>query len=129
VQENIIDSLKYDKNGLIPAVIQDYKDNAVLMVGYMSKETVEMTLKTGKATFFSRSRQKIWVKGEQSGNIQKVKEAYMDCDKDCLLIKVEQIGGAACHTGYRTCFFQKIEDKKTIKIIGKKIFDPKKVYK
>ncbi|MDR0915137.1 MAG: phosphoribosyl-AMP cyclohydrolase [Endomicrobium sp.] len=133
----IIDILKFDNKGLIPVVVQDYKDNTVLMVAYMNSEAVDKTLKTGIATYWSRSRSKLWVKGEQSGNIQKLKEFYYDCDKDCLLIKVTQVGvGAACHTGYRSCFFSKINLElinKTENIlsecIGKKLFDPDQVYK
>jgi phosphoribosyl-AMP cyclohydrolase len=127
--EKLLETFKFDDKGLIPAVIQDYKDNAVLMVAYMNKESLMRTLKTNKATFWSRSRQSFWVKGESSGNIQKVKELYYDCDADCLLIKVIQIGGAACHTGHRSCFFTKITSKGTTKTIGKKLFDPDKVYK
>lgn len=100
--------LKYDVSGLIPAVIQDFANGDVLMVGYMNREAVEKTVETGRVTFWSRSRQKYWVKGETSGHFQYVKELYVDCDKDSLLIKVEQIG-AACHEGYRTCYFRKFD--------------------
>ena len=124
-----INMLKFDSNGLIPCVVQDYKDGAVLMVAYMNKEAVKRTLKTKKATFWSRSRQKFWVKGESSGNIQKVKEFYFDCDGDCLLVKVDQIGGAACHTGHRSCFFTKVSFTGKTDVKGKRIFDPKKIYK
>lgn len=99
--------LKFDKNGLIPAVIQDYKTNEVLMVAYMNKEAFEKTLKTKKTHFYSRSRKKLWLKGETSGNFQEVKEVFVDCDIDCVLVKVRQ-KGVACHTGYRSCFFRKI---------------------
>jgi phosphoribosyl-AMP cyclohydrolase len=95
----------------------------------MNKEAVKMTLKTKKATFWSRSRQSFWVKGESSGNIQKVKEFYYDCDGDCIVIKVQQIGGAACHTGHRSCFFTKVTSSGNTKTVGKKLFDPEKVYK
>jgi len=121
--------LKYDAQGLIPAVVQDWKDGTVLMVAYMNKEAVKRTFKTKKATFWSRSRQQFWVKGESSGNIQKVKELRYDCDGDCLLVKVDQIGGAACHTGYRSCFYRKVSPQGAGKVTGKRIFDPKKVYK
>ena len=124
-----INKLKFDSKGLIPCVVQDYKDGTVLMVAYMNKESVKKTLKTKKATFWSRSRSKFWIKGEQSGNVQKVKEIYFDCDGDCLLIKVDQIGGSACHTGYRSCFFSKVSFKGSVKTKGKRVFDPKKVYK
>ncbi|MDR0823010.1 MAG: phosphoribosyl-AMP cyclohydrolase [Endomicrobium sp.] len=126
--ETILKTMKFDEKGLIPAVVQDYKDNAVLMVAYMNKESVKRTLKTKKATFWSRSRQSFWVKGESSGNIQKVKEFYYDCDADCILIKVNQIGVSACHTGHRSCFFTKVSFTGNTKTIGKPLFDPKKVY-
>jgi phosphoribosyl-AMP cyclohydrolase len=126
---NFIANLKFDGNGLIPAVIQDYKTNEVLMVAFMNDEAVKRTLSTGRAHFYSRSRKKLWLKGETSGHIQKVKEIRFDCDADCLLVKVQQIGGA-CHTGYRSCFYRKLKDKKgNIQVSGKKIFDPEKIYK
>lgn len=104
----MFDSLKFDSNGLISAVIQDYKDNSVLMVAYMNKESLQKTLETKQTWFYSRSRKKLWNKGETSGHYQLVKEIYQDCDADCLLIKVEQVGGIACHTGSKTCFFERI---------------------
>jgi len=126
---NFIANLKFDEGGLIPAVIQDYKNNEVLMVAFMNNEAIKKTLSTGRAHFYSRSRKKLWLKGETSGHIQKVKEIRFDCDADCLLVKVQQIGGA-CHTGYRSCFYRKLKDKKgNIKVSGKKMFDPEKVYK
>jgi len=121
--------LKFDEKGLIPAVIQDYKNNEVLMVAFMNNEAVKRTIATGRAHFYSRSRNKLWLKGETSGHIQKVKEIRFDCDADCLLVKVLQIGGA-CHTGYRSCFYRKLKDRKgDIQVSGKKMFDPEKVYK
>jgi len=114
-------------NGLIPVVIQDASTNEVLMLGYMNRESWEKTLETKKASFWSRSREKIWVKGETSGNFQEIKEIYLDCDGDTLLLKVDQIGGAACHTGFRSCFHQRFE-KGEWKVSGKRIFDPKEVY-
>ncbi len=121
--------LNFSKSdGLIPAIVQDYKTGDVLMLAYMNKDAWQATLLTGKATYFSRSRQKLWIKGETSNNIQIVKEIYIDCDDDTILLKVDQIGGAACHMGYRSCFFKKI-DENSITVIGKKIFDPKEVYK
>jgi len=124
----IIKNLKFDENGLIPAVIQDYKNNEVLMVAYMNHEAVKKTIETKKAHFYSRSRKKLWLKGESSGHIQKVKEIRFDCDADCLLIRVDQVGGA-CHTGYRSCFYRKLDRNKNIRISGKLIFDPDNVYK
>ncbi|MDP3787034.1 MAG: phosphoribosyl-AMP cyclohydrolase [Candidatus Omnitrophota bacterium] len=127
--KNFIANLKFDEKGLIPAVIQDYKNNEVLMVAFMNNEAVKKTITTGRAHFYSRSRKKLWLKGETSGHIQKVKEIRFDCDADCILVKVQQIGGA-CHTGYRSCFYRKLKDKKgNIRISGKKMFDPEKVYK
>ncbi len=118
------------QNGLIPAIAQDYKTGKVLMLAYMNEEAYEKTLETGKAHYYSRSRQKLWLKGEQSGNFQIVKEIYIDCDEDTILLKIEQIGGAACHKGYQSCFFRRYNfKKKDYEIVEKKIFDPKKVYK
>lgn len=124
----ITKQLKFDKDGLIPAIVQDWKDGTILMVAYMNAASFEKTLKTKKATYWSRSRQKFWVKGEESGNIQKVKEIYYDCDADCILIKVHQIGDAACHVGYRSCFYRKLSFTGNTKVVGKKVFDPKKIY-
>ena len=114
----IPDGLKFDSNGLIPAVVQDASNGDVLMVAYMNLAAVEHTISTGRATFWSRSRQKFWIKGETSGNIQLVKGLYVDCDQDCLLVKVEQTG-AACHEGYRSCFFRQVsEDGDSLTTIG-----------
>ena len=121
--------LNFEKlNGLVPAVVQDHQTGEVLMLGFMNQEAWEQTLTTGRATFYSRSRKSIWIKGETSGNIQHIKEIRIDCDNDSVLLKVEQVGGAACHTGYRSCFFKRIEND-SITIIGKPVFDPKEVYK
>lgn len=124
----ILDSVKFDEKGLVPAVVQDAKDGTVLMVAYMNRESLERTLKQNKSVFWSRSRQSFWLKGESSGNVQKVKEIRIDCDGDCLLVKVEQIGDAACHTGHRSCFYRKVEKDGALKTTGKPLFDPKKVY-
>jgi phosphoribosyl-AMP cyclohydrolase len=105
----MIPELKYDDKGLIPAIIQDVNSNEVLMMAYMNKTSLEKTLETGKTHFWSRSRQKYWMKGETSKNIQLVKEIFYDCDGDTLLIRVEQVGSGACHTGNRTCFYRQIE--------------------
>jgi phosphoribosyl-AMP cyclohydrolase len=120
--------LKFDDKGLIPAVIQDVENNEILMVGYMNKEAVEKTVKGPFVNFYSRSRNKMWIKGESSGHTQEVKEIYYDCDADCLLIKVIQ-KVAACHVGYRTCFFRKVEKNGEIKTVGTKLFEEEKVYK
>jgi phosphoribosyl-AMP cyclohydrolase len=113
--------------GLIPVIIQDVSTNEILMLGYMNQESWEKTLETRKACFWSRSRKKLWLKGETSGHFQEVKEIYLDCDGDTLLLKVKQLGGAACHTGFRSCFHHRW-DKGEWKISGEKIFDPKEVY-
>ncbi|HKJ67639.1 MAG TPA: phosphoribosyl-AMP cyclohydrolase [bacterium] len=102
-----VDELKYDHRGLIPAVVQDVSDNAVLMVAYMNRESLGITLEEGRTCFYSRSRQQLWRKGETSGHIQHVKDIQADCDKDTLLVQVEQVG-PACHTGNRTCFFNPV---------------------
>jgi phosphoribosyl-AMP cyclohydrolase len=115
-------------DGLIPVIIQDATTHEVLMLGYMNGEAWEKTVKTGRTSFWSRSRKKIWVKGETSGNFQEVKEIRLDCDGDTLLLKVDQIGGAACHKGFRSCFHQRYE-KGEWRVSGKRIFDPEEVYK
>ncbi|MCD6359599.1 MAG: phosphoribosyl-AMP cyclohydrolase [Armatimonadetes bacterium] len=120
------DELKFDDRGLIPAVICDHETNEVLMVGYMNEEAVHQTVDTGLATFYSRSRQKMWVKGETSGHLQKVKWIRVDCDEDTLLVGVEQIGGA-CHLGYRSCFFRELRDGQW-EIIAERVFDPDAIY-
>jgi phosphoribosyl-AMP cyclohydrolase len=101
-------SLKYDKKGLIPAIVQDYKTKEVLMLAYMNKRSLKITLKEGRTCFYSRSRKVLWRKGATSGHVQKVKSIYFDCDKDALVIKVAQTGGA-CHTGKRTCFYRRLD--------------------
>ena len=123
---------------LVIGIAQDWQTNDVLMVAFMNKEAVEQTLKTKKAHYYSTSRQKQWLKGESSGNVQTVKEMYIDCDADAIIMKVEQIG-AACHEGYRSCFFRQLDiDKENIdidnltdddiKIISERLFDPKEMY-
>ena len=122
--------LDFEKcGGLIPAIAQDYKTNEVLMVAYINEESWNETLKTGAATYWSRSRNKLWKKGEESGNRQIVKEILVDCDEDTVIFKVEQIGGAACHEGYRSCFFRKLENDGSLHVVGERVFDPKAVYK
>jgi phosphoribosyl-AMP cyclohydrolase len=121
--------LNYSKlNGLVPAVVQDHETGDVLMLGFMNREAWEKTLATGMATFYSRSRNALWTKGMTSGNVQRVKEIRIDCDNDSVLLKVEQVGGAACHTGHWSCFHQRVE-KDGIVIVGEPVFDPKEVYK
>jgi phosphoribosyl-AMP cyclohydrolase len=115
-------------DGLLPAVIQDAVSGEVLMLGFMNQEAWEKTLATGKVHYFSRTRQKLWCKGETSGHVQMVQKIYLDCDDDTVLIKVEQVGGATCHAGYRSCFYRLIEGDEA-RIVGVKVFDPKEVYK
>ena len=115
-------------NGLVPVIVQDHRSRDVLMVAYMDKPAWDKTVKTGKAHFYSRSRGRPWFKGEESGHVQVVKSIFLDCDNDTILLQVNQIGGAACHEGYKSCFFRK-KAKAEWKVIAKKVFDPKEVYK
>ena len=114
--------------GLIPAVVQDYKTGEVLMLAFMNQAAWEATLSTGKATYYSRTLQELWIKGKTSGNMQIVKEIRIDCDDDTVVLNVDQVGGAACHTGHKSCFYKKVEDG-SIRIVGKPIFNPEEVYK
>ncbi len=125
--KKILKQCKLDNEGLLPAIVQDYKTGEVLMLAYMNKLALSKTLKTKQVHFWSRSRRKLWLKGETSGNVQLLKELYFDCDSDAVLVKVKQLGGAACHTGYRSCFFKKVTGSKLAKK-GKVVFDPNKVY-
>ena len=115
-------------DGLLPAIAQDAETGEVLMLAYMNEASYAETLQTGRAVYFSRSRSKLWRKGEESGNIQHVREIRLDCDADTILLKVEQIGGAACHVGYRSCFFRKVTPE-GLKIEGERMFDPDEVYR
>ncbi len=120
--DQFVRSLKYDANGLLPCVVQDAENGDVLMVGFMNAEAVKRTLESGRTCFWSRSRQTFWVKGETSGNIQKVKELYIDCDADSIVCKVEQTG-AACHEGYRSCFFRKVEKDGSVSVVLPRLQD------
>jgi phosphoribosyl-AMP cyclohydrolase len=115
-------------DGLLPAIVQDHQSGLVLMLAYINAESWEKTLETGEAHFWSRSRSELWHKGGTSGNVQKIKEVFVDCDNDTVLFRVEQVGGAACHTGHESCFHQKVSADGSISIVGKPVFDPKKVY-
>ncbi|NIP99883.1 MAG: phosphoribosyl-AMP cyclohydrolase [Nitrospinaceae bacterium] len=120
--------LDFEKmDGLVPAIIQDAVSGRVLMLAYMNRIAWEKTIETGKAWYYSRSRNKQWMKGEESGNVQIVKEVYVDCDEDTVLLKVEQVGQAACHKGYTSCFFRKLNGD--LQVVEERIFDPDKVYK
>ena len=120
--------LNFDKlGGVIPVIAQEYKTGEVLMMAFMNREAWEHTLRTGYVHYWSRSRGKLWKKGESSGNLQEVHEIRVDCDSDCLLVMVRQIGDAACHTGFRSCFYRVVKGDELL-IDGEKIFDPEKVY-
>ena len=119
----------FEKSELIPVIAQDHGSGDVLMLAYMNQTAYDETIKTNRVCYFSRSRNKLWRKGEESGNVQEVKEIFFDCDADTLLIKVQQIGGAACHEGYRSCFFRKVDHSGGIKVVGERVFDPNEVYK
>ena len=128
MSNDLFETVKFDDKGLVPCVVQDHKDGTVLMVAYMNLDALKKTLETQRATFWSRSRQAFWIKGESSGNVQKLKELRIDCDGDCLVAKVEQIGDAACHTGHRSCFYRVSGATGALEMQGKPLFDPKKVY-
>jgi phosphoribosyl-AMP cyclohydrolase len=115
-------------DGLLPAIAQDAESGEVLMLAYMNDESYAETLATGRAVYFSRSRGKLWRKGEESGNVQQVRSIFVDCDADTILLKVEQIGGAACHEGYSSCFFRQVTPQ-GLAVIGERVFDPAEVYK
>ena len=115
-------------NGLIPAIAQDYLTGEVLMLAYMNEQAFDETVRSKKATYYSRSRKSLWVKGETSGHVQHVREIRVDCDLDTILLKVDQVGNAACHKGYKSCFFSKVE-KNDLKITESMVFDPDEVYK
>jgi phosphoribosyl-AMP cyclohydrolase len=116
-------------NGLLPAIAQDHKSGRVLMLAYINEASWKKTLETGEAHYWSRSRRELWHKGGTSGHVQRVKEIYADCDNDTVVFKVEQVGGAACHLGYESCFHKKIDSEGNFTIVDEKIFDPEKVYK
>ncbi len=114
--------------GIVPVIIQDHETGEVLMLAYMNQEAWDKTLSTGKVHYYSRSRNKLWLKGETSGHTQDVKAIYIDCDTDTILIKINQHGGAACHEGYRSCFFREREGSGQWQVIGERVFDPETVY-
>ena len=120
--------IDFDKSGgLVPAVAQDAATGEVLMLAWMNREAFEETVRTGRAVYFSRSRNRLWRKGEESGHVQEVVGVYVDCDADTVLLKVNQLGGAACHEGYKSCFFRKL-DGGQLSVVGERVFDPKAVY-
>ena len=124
LSDDIRAQLKFDDKGLITAIAQDHDTNEILMLAFMNLEALEKTVETGKAHYFSRSRGKLWLKGESSGHVQLVHDMYIDCDADAVLMKVEQLGGGACHMGYRSCFYRTLEGD----VVSEKVFDPDDVY-
>jgi phosphoribosyl-AMP cyclohydrolase len=123
-----METLDFDKSGgLVPAVVQDHESGEVLMLAYMNEEAFRRTVESGNAWFYSRSRDKFWMKGESSGHVQQVREIRVDCDADAVVLKVHQVGGAACHTGHRSCFFRTV-DSSGWKVTEKPVFDPETVY-
>jgi len=124
LSDDIRAQLKFDDKGLITAIAQDHETNEILMLAFMNLEALEKTVETGKAHYFSRSRGKLWLKGESSGHVQLVHDMYIDCDADAVLVKGEQRGGGACHMGYRSCFYRTLEGD----VVSKMVFDPEDVY-
>ncbi len=121
------DTIQFNQNGLVPVITQDFSTNEILMMAWMNEEALSLSITTKKAVYFSRSRKKLWFKGEESGNSQDIIEIYTDCDQDAILLKVNQKGGIACHTGRAKCFFNKLENNEW-KIVSKIIKDPKEIY-
>ena len=120
--------INFDKaGGMVPVITQDEATGEVLMMAYMNPEAFAETLRTGRACYFSRSRNRLWRKGEESGNVQEVRGVYVDCDGDALLLKVRQIGGAACHEGYPSCFFRRVSED-DVQVVAQRVFDPRQVY-
>jgi len=124
LSDDIRAQLKFDDKGLITTIAQDHETNEILMLAFMNLEALEKTVETGRAHYFSRSRGKLWLKGESSGHVQLVHDMYIDCDADAVLMKVEQLGGGACHMGYRSCFYRTLEGD----VVSEKVFDPEDVY-
>ena len=124
-----LNAIKWDDKGLVPAIAQDAETNEILMVAWMNAESLELSMREGRAIYWSRSRQKLWRKGEESGNVQQLKEMRLDCDADVLLLKVEQIGSVACHTGRRSCFYRKLDSNTlTWETTDPVVKDPKQMY-
>jgi phosphoribosyl-AMP cyclohydrolase len=123
-----LDEIKWTTDGLVPALAQDYKTGQILMMAWMNREALEATVAEGRAIYYSRSRQKLWRKGEESGHVQSLKEIRLDCDSDVILMQVEQIGGIACHTGREHCFYKRLENEEWV-AVEPVIKDPKEIYK
>ncbi len=124
---NAVDKIQFNEKGLVPVITQDFITSEILMMAWMNKEALSLSIKTQKAVYFSRSRQKLWFKGEESGHTQQIIEIYTDCDQDVIMLKVNQKGGIACHTGRANCFFNKLENNKWVSI-AEVIKDPKEIY-
>ena len=124
---NAVDKIQFNEKGLVPVITQDFVTSEILMMAWMNKEALSLSIKTQKAVYFSRSRQKLWFKGEESGHTQQIIEIYTDCDQDTIMLKVNQKGGIACHTGRANCFFNKLENNEWVSI-AEVIKDPKKIY-
>jgi len=121
---------KFDDDGLIPAIAQDAQTSQVLMVAFMNRQALDLTIQTGYATYFSRSRQKLWKEGQESGHVQKVQQILVDCDQDCLVLKVI-VGAGQCHVGYQSCFYRALKkgSSKKLELIAEKVYNPKEIYK
>jgi phosphoribosyl-AMP cyclohydrolase len=130
IEEGLEFTPKFDDNGLIPVIAQDAKTGQILMAAFMNREALDLTIQTGYATYFSRKRQKLWKKGEESGHLQKVEQILVDCDQDCLILKVT-VDTGQCHAGYQSCFYRALKkgSSKELEFIAKKVYDPKKTYK
>jgi len=130
IEEGLEFTPKFDENGLTPAIAQDAKTGHILMVAYMDRAALDATIQTGCATYFSRSRQKLWRKGEESGHVQKVEQIIVDCDQDCIILKVT-VDAGQCHVGYKSCFYRALKpgSNKELEFIAQKVYDPKQVYK
>jgi|TARA_Y100001001_G_C7918063_1_gene277655 phosphoribosyl-AMP cyclohydrolase len=124
---NAVDKIQFNEKGLVPVITQDFVTSEILMMAWMNKEALSLSIKTQKAVYFSRSRQKLWFKGEESGHTQQIIEIYTDCDQDVIMLKVNQKGGIACHTGRANCFFNKLENNEWVSI-AEVIKDPKEIY-
>jgi phosphoribosyl-AMP cyclohydrolase len=130
IEEGLEFTPKFDNNGLIPAIAQDAKTGQILMVAYMNRQALDLTIQTGYATYFSRIRRKLWKKGEESGHMQKVEQILTDCDQDCLVLKVT-VDAGQCHVGYQSCFYRALKkgSSEELEFIAEKTYDPKKIYK
>ena len=125
---SFLDAVRWNSDGLVPAIAQDHQTNEVLMVAWMNREALQLTAAENRAVYWSRSRQKLWRKGEESGHVQQIHEIRLDCDEDVIILKVEQLGGIACHTGRRSCFYRKLDQQGEWQTVDAVIKDPKDIY-